>query len=92
MSRLPIQVEGRTEVDFVTKVLRHHSVAKGYRSVEARIVGNPRLRQRGGIGPWPTVRTGIVNHLSQDRQLWSIIMRCLRVIREGGLGGPIPQA
>lgn len=57
MSRLLVHVEGRTEVDFVTTVLRHHLVSKGYHSVEARIVGNPRLRhRRGGIRPWPTVR------------------------------------
>jgi hypothetical protein len=75
MSRLLVHVEGWTEVDFVTKVLRDHLVSKGYHSVEARIVGNPRLsRWRGGIRPWPTVREGIVNHLNEDRGCVSTTM------------------
>src|SRR5712692_3170489 len=67
MARLLIHVEGQTEEDFVNEVLRDHLVSKGYHSVEARIVGNARLRQRrGGIRPWPSVRTDIVNHLLED--------------------------
>lgn len=67
MARLLIHVEGQTEEDFVNEILREQLVAKGYHSVGARIVGNARLRQRrGGIRPWPSVRTDIVNHLKED--------------------------
>jgi len=67
MARLLIHVEGQTEEDFVNEILRDHLVAKGYHSVGARIVGNARLRQRrGGIRPWPSVRTDIINHLKED--------------------------
>ena len=41
MDRLLIHVEGQTEEDFVNEVLRNHLVAKGYHSVDARIVGKP---------------------------------------------------
>src|ERR1700685_3827907 len=68
MARLLIHVEGQTEEDFVNEVLRDHLVSKGYHSVEARIVGNARLRQRrGGIRPWPSVRKDIMNHLREDQ-------------------------
>ena len=67
MTRLLVHVEGQTEEDFVNEVLRRHLVTVGYTSVDARIVGNARLRQRrGGIRPWPSVRKDIVNHLRQD--------------------------
>src|SRR5277367_5230628 len=67
MKRLIVHVEGQTEESFVNEVLRDHLVEKGYHSVEARIVGNARLRRRrGGIRPRPSVRTDIVNHLRQD--------------------------
>jgi hypothetical protein len=32
--------------------------------VSARIVGNPRRRQRGVIRKWPSVRNDIMNHLT----------------------------
>lgn len=68
MARLLIHVEGQTEEDFVNEVLRNHLVSKGFHSVEARIVGNARLRQRrGGIRAWPSVRTDIMNHLRGDQ-------------------------
>jgi hypothetical protein len=68
MARLLIHVEGQTEEDFVNEVLRDHLVIKGYHSVEARIVGNARLRRRrGGIRPWPSVRMDIMNHLREDK-------------------------
>jgi Domain of unknown function (DUF4276) len=67
MARLLIHVEGQTEEDFVNEVLRDHLVARGYHAVNARIVGNARLRQRrGGIRSWPTVRRDIINHLKED--------------------------
>jgi hypothetical protein len=68
MARLLIHVEGQTEEDFVNEVLRNHLVSEGYHSVDARIVGNARLRQRrGGIRPWPSVRRDIINHLREDQ-------------------------
>lgn len=68
MSRLLVHVEGQTEEAFVNEVLRNHLVSKGYHSVEARIVGNARLRQRrGGIRSWPSVRADIANHLLEDQ-------------------------
>ena len=67
MARLLIHVEGQTEETFVNELLRDHLVAVGYHSVEARILGNARLRrQRGGIRSWPTVRKDILNHLLGD--------------------------
>ena len=67
MARLLIHVEGQTEETFVSEVLRYHLVAKGYHAVEARFVGNARLRQqRGGIRAWPTVRAEILRHLKED--------------------------
>jgi Domain of unknown function (DUF4276) len=67
MPRLLIHVEGQTEEGFVNEVLRDHLVAKGYHAVEARIVGNARLRQRrGGIRAWPHVKMDILRHLKQD--------------------------
>ncbi len=68
MARLLIHVEGQTEESFVNEVLRNHLVSKGYYSVEARIVGNARQRERrGGIRAWPSVRKDIVNHLREDQ-------------------------
>jgi hypothetical protein len=67
MARLLVHVEGQTEEDFVNEVLRDHLVSLGYESVDARIIGNARLRRRrGGIRPWPSVRRDIINHLRQD--------------------------
>jgi len=68
MARLLIHVEGQTEESFVNEVLRNHLVSKGYYSVEARIVGNARQRERrGGIRPWLSTRKDIVNHLLEDQ-------------------------
>jgi hypothetical protein len=68
MARLLVHVEGQTEESFVNEILRDHLVAKGYHSVQARIVGNARQRgQRGGIRPWPSARKDIVNHLREDQ-------------------------
>jgi Domain of unknown function (DUF4276) len=67
MPRLLVHVEGQTEEDFVNEVLRDHLVGWGYQSVDARFIGNARLRRkRGGIRPWPPVRRDIINHLRQD--------------------------
>jgi hypothetical protein len=68
MPRLLIHVEGQTEESFVNEILRGHLVAQGYHSVDARIVGNARLREsRGGIRHWASVRKDIVNHLREDQ-------------------------
>lgn len=68
MARLLVHVEGQTEESLINEVLRDHLVAEGYYSVEARIVGNARLRgRRGGIRAWPSVRKDIVNHLRADQ-------------------------
>jgi Domain of unknown function (DUF4276) len=75
MARLLIHVEGQTEEDFANEVLRNHLVSKGYHSVEARIVGNARLRERrGGIRPWPSVKKDIMNHLQEDRACFATTM------------------
>ena len=66
MARLLVHVEGSTEEFFVNEVLRGHLVSKGFHSVEARIVGNPRHRGRGGICSWPRAKNEIVNHLRED--------------------------
>ncbi len=66
MARLLVHVEGQTEEAFVNEVLRDYLCLKGYESVRARIVGNPRQRGRGGIRSWPSVRKDIVNHLKED--------------------------
>jgi hypothetical protein len=88
MARLLIHVEGQTEEDFVNEVLRSHLVSKGYHSVEARIVGNARLRQRrGGIRPWPSVRTDIVNHLREDQGCVATTMVDYYALPQGGPGG-----
>jgi len=69
MSRLLIQVEGPTEEDFVKEVLRRHLIDRhGYHAVDARIVGNSRLREkRGGIRGWSVVKKEIVERLQHDR-------------------------
>lgn len=69
MSRLFIQVEGPTEEDFVNEVLRRHLVGNhAYHAVDARIVGNSRLREkRGGIRGWSVVKKEIVERLQYDR-------------------------
>jgi hypothetical protein len=67
MPRLLIHVEGQTEEGFVNEVLRDHLVARGYHAVEARIVGNARLRERrGGIRAWSSVKMDIARHLKED--------------------------
>src|SRR5258708_37528668 len=88
MPRLLIHVEGQTEEDFVNEVLRDHLVSKGYHSVEARIVGNARLRQRrGGIRPWPSVRTDIMNHLREDQDCVATTLVDYYALPHKGAGG-----
>lgn len=67
MPRLLVHVEGQTEETFVGDVLHEHLVQFGYTSVNARLVGNPRLRsRRGGIRSWEAVRKDILRHLKED--------------------------
>jgi hypothetical protein len=67
MARLLVHVEGQTEESFVNEVLRDHLVSQGYYSVEARLVGNARQHQRGGIRKWPSARRDIIKHLLEDQ-------------------------
>jgi hypothetical protein len=66
MARLLVHVEGQTEETFVNEVLSDHLYGRGYTTVGARIIGNPRLRDRGGIRPWPGIKREIINHLRGD--------------------------
>lgn len=86
MARLLIHVEGQTEEDFVNEVLPDHLVERGYHSVDARIVGNARLRrQRGGIRPWPSVRLDIIHHLKEDAECIATAMVDYYGLPKGGL-------
>ena len=68
MTRILVHVEGQTEENFVNAVLAPHLSSVGYTSVSARLLGNARQRsQRGGIRPWGSVRTDILNHLKVDQ-------------------------
>lgn len=87
MRRLLIHVEGQTEETFVNEVLRNHLVSKGYHLVEARIVGNARLRRRrGGICPWPSVKADIVNHLREDQACVATTMVDYYALPDQGAG------
>ena len=67
MPRLLVHVEGQTEETFVNEVLRPHLLRAGYERVDARLLGNARLRHhRGGIRGWGGARNDIVQHLKQD--------------------------
>lgn len=87
MARLLIHVEGQTEETFVNQVLRDHLVARGFHSVSARIVGNPRQRQRGGIRRWPSVRNDVLNHLRADSGCVATTMVDYYGLPEGDPGG-----
>lgn len=68
MARLLVHVEGETEETFVKEVLRPHLTQCGYERVDARLLGNTRLRsRRGGIRSWSSVRADILRHLLEDR-------------------------
>ena len=72
MTRLLVEVEGKTEEDFVNDVLAGHlcGVSVGYKGVSARLLGNARSRnQRGGIKKWDIVRKDILKHLKQDQEV-----------------------
>lgn len=68
MPRLLVHVEGQTEERFVNQVLAPHLYGVGYTGVGARLLGNARQRsRRGGIRPWASVRSDLVNHLTADQ-------------------------
>jgi len=68
MDRLRVLVEGQTEEMFVRELLGPHLCRLGYSSVDAKIMGNARLRtQRGGVRGWQETKRDIVRHLRQDR-------------------------
>lgn len=70
MLRLLVSVEGQTEETFVSEVLRPHLRAFGYGSVNARLMGNPRLRiRRGGVRRWPGIFDELTTHLREDRSV-----------------------
>ena len=70
MRRLLVHIEGRTEFLFVNDILAPHLYNLGYVSVGARLMGGQRSsRSRGGVRPWESVRTIIVNHLRSDSEL-----------------------
>ena len=67
MPRLLVYVEGQTEEAFVRDVLAEHLYGSGYTQVSARIMGKARQRNwRGGVRPWPEVRTDILDTLKGD--------------------------
>jgi hypothetical protein len=66
MSRLLIHVEGQTEEEFVNEILSPHLYNLGYTKVGARILGNARQHDRGGIRAWSAVRNDIIRHLKED--------------------------
>ncbi|MEP6935675.1 MAG: DUF4276 family protein, partial [Nitrospirota bacterium] len=67
MDRLLVHVEGQTEETFVNQILAPHLYNFGYSNVSARLIGNARQRnRRGGILPWNSFRSDILNHIKQD--------------------------
>jgi Domain of unknown function (DUF4276) len=69
-------------------VLRDYLISKGYHSVEARILGNARIRQRrGGIRSWPSVRKDIVNHLREDQNCVATTMVDFYALPQGDPNG-----
>lgn len=68
MARVLILVEGKTEKDFVDRVLAPHLYGKGFQVVSAKLMGHARqTNRRGGIRNWVSVRDDIVRHLTEDR-------------------------
>jgi Domain of unknown function (DUF4276) len=73
--RLLTLVEGETEETFVNEVLAPHLLNRGFARVDAKLMGNARLRsQRGGVRGWPEVKSEILRHLKADKQIFLTIM------------------
>jgi len=69
MTRLLVHVEGETEEKFINEILADHLYSRNFTNVSARMIGNPRLRdRRGGIRSWDSVRKDILNHLREDQE------------------------
>ena len=69
--RLLILVEGETEETFVNEVLGPYLFSRGFSRVDAKIMGNARLRsKRGGVRGWPEVRSEILRHLRSDDHIY----------------------
>lgn len=87
MCRLLVHVEGQTEETFVKDVLRPHLCGLGYHSVDARLVGNARLREgRFGIKGWDSVSKEIVGHLTTDPACFSTTMVDYYALPASGAG------
>ena len=71
MVRLRFEVEGPTEESFVNDILAWHLSSLGYTEISARLMGKARIRsQRGGVRPWPEVRTEILARLRNDPEVF----------------------
>lgn len=85
MTRLLVHVEGQTEESFVNEVLAPHLYGCGFSRVGARLMGNPRQRdRRGGVGGWPSAHRDIVHHLREDRDRIVTIMVDYYGLPQGG--------
>lgn len=75
MCRLLVHVEGQTEETFINGIVRPHLVQYGYTTVAARLIGNPRQRnRRGGICGWSQVRRDIIRHMREDSGAFTTTM------------------
>jgi len=86
MARLIVHVEGQTEETFVNEVLQGFLIERGYYDVFPQLVGNPRLQQRGGIKPWPSVKKEIVRHLRHAPDLIATTMVDYYALPQEGAG------
>ena len=88
MSRLFILVEGATEEEFVNEILRPHLITNhSFDAVDARIVGNSRLREnRKGIKAWSAVRKDITNRLLSDKGVYSTLLVDYYALPQGSIG------
>ena len=66
MTRLSVHAEGQTEESFVNEVLAPHLCERGFRSVDALLLG--------GIGSWKATRQDIVDHLKEDPNSFATTM------------------
>lgn len=68
MARLLVLVEGETEETFVNELVAPHLLGLGFHAVDARMMGNARMRsKRGGIQAWPRVLRELSILLREDR-------------------------
>jgi hypothetical protein len=87
MTRLIVHVEGQTEELFVNEILAPHLYNHGYSTVAARLLGRARLKHnRGGIKPWPTVKSDISRHLRSDQGCIATLMVDYYALPQSGEG------